>query len=177
MLQQKSRVAGLTLPIMAACSASVPKTGETMSNDETIETAPGTNRDFSFTVSTIAPDQIWRLWTSPATWGSWDQGLKSASMKGEMRLGSTGQIQPLSGPRSSFEVVAFDPHNAYAFVTRLPMARLRVERFFNEDRTTFTHRVSFSGPMAFAFARMFGSGFRRVLPPTMRQLNTLAEGA
>jgi hypothetical protein len=170
-------VAGFLAPLLAACGASSPKTGETMTNDPTQEIAPGTNRDFSFTVSTTAPDEVWRLWTTPSTWGAWDRGLKSAAMDGEMGLGSTGQIQPLSGPASSFEVVSFDPKNAYAFVTNLPMAKLKVERSFNADRTAFTHRVTFSGPMAFAFARMFGPGFRQALPPTMRQLNTLAEGA
>lgn len=167
--------ATMALPVVAACGTSAPETGETMPNDQTTEIAPGTNRDFSFTVSTDAPDQVWRLWTTPSTWGSWDRGLQSASMEGEMGLGSTGQIQPLSGPASSFEVVSFDPQDRYAFVTKLPMAELKVERSFNADRTAFTHRVTFSGPMAFAFARMFGPGFRQALPPTMRQLNTLAE--
>lgn len=166
--------AGLALPVLAACGAA-PETGETMTNGQTTEIAPGTNRDFSFTVSTNAPDAVWWLWTTPSRWGSWDRGLQSASMEGEMGLGSTGQIQPLSGPASGFEVVSFDPQNSYAFVTKLPMAELKVERSFNGDRTAFTHHVTFSGPTAFVFARMFGPGFRQALPPTMRQLNTLAE--
>jgi hypothetical protein len=97
-------------------------------------------------------------------------------MEGDMRLGSTGTITPLSGPQSAFEVVAFDPVQSYAFETRLPMASLRVERSFNAGRKEFTHRVTFKGPMAFAFARMFGPGFRKALPPTMDALNALAEG-
>ncbi len=145
-----------------------------MPNDQKAEVAAGTNRDFSFTIATTAPDDVWRLWTTPATWGSWDKGLQSASMDGDMQLGSTGKIQPQSGLKSNFEVVSFEPKNAYSFVTKLPMAQLRVQRSFNADRTAFTHRVTFSGPMAFAFARMFGPGFRAALPPTMRQLNTLA---
>ncbi len=170
-------IAGLALPVLTACGIAAPETGETMPNDQATEIAPGTNRDFSFTVPTNAPDEVWRLWTTPSTWGSWDQGLRSASMDGEMRLGSTGQIQPLSGPASKFEVVQFDPKDAYAFVTKLPLALLKVERSFSTDRTAFTHRVTFSGPMAFVFARMFGPGFRQALPPTMRQLNKLAEEA
>lgn len=148
-----------------------------MPNDQTPEVAPGTNQDFNFTIATNAPDQVWRLWTTPSTWGSWDRGLQSASMEGEMGLGSIGQIQPLSGPASRFEVTLLDPQNSYAFVTKLPMAKLKVERSFNADRTAFTHRVTFSGPMGFAFARMFSPGFRQALPPTMRRLNTLAEEA
>ncbi|WP_299026785.1 hypothetical protein [uncultured Sulfitobacter sp.] len=148
-----------------------------MAHNQNTDTALGTNRDFSFTLVTNAPDEIWRLWTTPSTWGAWDKGLKSALMNGEMELGSTGSIRPLSGPTSNFEVVSFDPQNAYAFVTKLPMAQLKVERSFNRDRTAFSHRVSFSGPMAFVFARMFGPEFRKALPPTMHALSTLAEGA
>ena len=98
-------------------------------------------------------------------------------MEGEMALGSTGQITPLSGPASQFEVTEFDPKISCAFVTRLPLAQLTVARSFNADRTAFTHRVRFSGPMGVAVARMFGPGFRKALPPTMRKLNDLAESA
>lgn len=141
---------------------------------QTTETAPGTNRDFSFEVSTIQPDRIWDLWTRPGTWGQWDRGLTSASMDGAMALGAVGQIVPASGPPATFEVVSFAPKQSYAFETRLPGSRLRVERSFNSDRTLFSHRVTFAGPTAFAFAQLFGPGFRRALPPTMHRLNDLA---
>ena len=167
----------VALCALASCDAVPADEGEASMTSETAEVAPGTNRDFSFTVSTSAPDEIWRLWTTPSIWGDWDRGLKSASMDGEMALESTGQIISLSGPASQFEVTEFDPKNSYAFVTQLPMAQLSVARSFNAARTAFTHRVSFSGPMAFAFARMFGPGFRKALPPTMRTLNALAESA
>ena len=165
----------ILLPTLAACSALAPDQGEKMKRDQSADTAPGTNKDFSFSMATRAPDQIRRLWTSPSTWGAWDKGLHSASMEGEMGLGSVGMIQPLSGPASQFEVVSFEPNTAYTFVTRLPMARLTVARSLNAERTEFTHHVTFTGPMGFAFARMFGPGFRKALPPTMRTLNTLAE--
>ena len=146
-----------------------------MNSDET-ELAPGTNRDFSFTVSTSRPDAVLQLWVTPSSWSQWDKGLRSASLEDLMSLGSVGQIIPLSGPSSRFEVVAFDPKQSYAFETRLPGSILRVERFFNAERTAFTHRVTFSGLSAGAFSRMFGPGFRAALPPTMRTLRALAEG-
>lgn len=173
------RAAIITISAFAALSGCA--TANTQHQEPILDTqnspiAPGSNRDFSFTVTTRAPAHVWALWTDPSTWGEWDKGLKSASMDGQMQLGSTGTITPLSGPQSSFKVVAFDPDQSYAFETRLPMAVLRVARSFNNDRTAFTHRVTFSGPMAFAFARIFGPGFRKALPPTMETLNALAEG-
>lgn len=158
-----------------ALSACTTQYVETEMPAQTAEIAPGTNRDFSYSVPTSNPDGVWDLWTRPDTWEQWDQGLKSASLDGEMVLGSMGQIVPLSGRPSAFEVVALDPKQSYAFETRLPGAVLRVERSFNADRTEFTHRVTFSGLAAGAFARMFGPGFRQALPPTMRQLKALSE--
>lgn len=169
-------IAASAFVALFGCAASSPEQQERTMPAQSNQIAPGTNQDFSFTVPTSAPDRIWSLWTDPSTWGDWDKGLKSASMEGDMRLGSTGVIIPLSGPQSAFEVVTFDPEKSYDFETRLPMATLRVERSFNADRTAFTHRVTFNGPMAFAFARMFGPGFRKALPPTMEALNALAEG-
>ncbi|MEM8776887.1 MAG: polyketide cyclase [Pseudomonadota bacterium] len=142
---------------------------------QTGEIASGTNRNFSFVLSTTNPDGIWDLWTKPSTWETWDRGLKSANMEDQMMLGSVGQITPKSGPPSSFTVVAFDPKQSYAFETKLPGAVLRVDRFFNANRTQFIHRVGFKGITAFAFARIFGPGFRQALPETMRVLETLAD--
>lgn len=161
----------VAVPLLPACTTAQ----ESPMENQTTEIAPGTNRSFSFTLSTSNPDGVWDPWTTPNTWEQWDRGLKSASMDGEMALGSVGQIIPLSGSSSSFEVVSFDPKQSYAFETRLPGAMLRVARSFNENRTEFTHRVTFSGIAAGAFARMFGPRFRQALPPTMRQLKALSE--
>lgn len=136
----------------------------------------GTNRDFSFSLATTAPDEVWRLWTTPATWGDWDRGLTSASLAEDMALGSKGEIVPLSGPRARFVVTRFEPKMAYAFRSPLPLAGLQVERSFSADRRVFTHRVSFDGPFGFLFALIYGPRFRAALPDTMRSLNALAEG-
>jgi len=137
--------------------------------------APGSNDDFHFTVGTTNPDGVWDLWTKPSTWQNWDKGLKSASLDGPMVVGSVGQLIPVSGPATTFTVVALQPRHSYAFETRLPGSTLRVERAFSKDRTAFTHRVKFSGLSAFLFARILGPGFRMALPHTMAKLRTLAE--
>lgn len=162
---------GAAVTMLTACATLEP---EANVQEEKSELAPGTNRDFSFTIPTAHPEDVWRLWITPSTWGRWDRGLKSAQMEGQMALGSVGEIEPLSGPSSRFTVVEFNPKQSYAFETRLPGATLRVERSFNAARTAFTHRVTFSGLSAFIFAPIFGPGFRKALPPTMRALEKLA---
>lgn len=135
----------------------------------------GTNRDFACTRLTRHPDRIWELWTTPDSWHMWDLGLRSAEMEAPMAQGSTGRLFPVSGPASRFQVTVFEPRDRYAFVTALPFANLTVARFFSEDRSSFTHRVSFSGPLAGLFAWHFGPRFRAALPPTLQRLVALSE--
>lgn len=170
-------VAVIGVVLLAACAAPTTpdQNGAQQMPSESALTS-GTNRQFSYSLATKSPDEVWRLWTTPETWGEWDRGLKSASLDGDMTLGSQGEIIPLSGPRGTFTVTRFEPKQAYTFQSPLPFATLEVERFFNEDRTVFTHRVSFDGPLGFIFASFYGSGFRAVLPETMRRLNEIAEG-
>ncbi len=144
-----------------------------MTGDET----EGTNRAFSYEVTTTAPvDRIWTLWTDVSTWQQWDQGLRDAELSEPMRNGAKGKIIPLSGPSASFTVTAFDPQQSYTFVTNLPLAKLTVRRtIVGTSPTRFRHDVSFSGPMGGIFANRFGPRFRAALPPTMRAIAALAE--
>lgn len=139
--------------------------------------AEGTNRAFSHTVTTDASsDRVWQLWTDVTTWKDWDKGLKDAKIDEPFALGAKGQILPLSGPSSRFEVVEYVEGQSYTFETRLPLARLIVRRsFVSLDPATFQHEVSFEGFLAVFWASRFGPGFRAALPPTMTSLSELAE--
>lgn len=143
----------------------------------TTEMAAGTSRRFSHVVETAATrDAIWARWTTPATWGEWDQGLKDARIDGEFVEGASGVITPLKGPKSSFVVTAVNPGSLCTFVTSMPGATLQVQRNFLEgDKTAFRHTVWFDGPMAWLWSRLYGRKFRRALPPTMLGLASKAE--
>ena len=139
--------------------------------------AEGANKRFFHDVRTTAdPDAIWRLWTSPQTWKLWDQGLADAEFEGAFVVGATGRIIPNAGPKSRFEIIALDPGRSYAFKTRLPLARLVVERaFVSRAPTCLRHEVRFEGFLGGFWAERFGPGFREALPPTMEELVRLAE--
>lgn len=132
--------------------------------------ALGTNANFEHTVMTeIDRARIWELWVEPATWGTWDGGLRSASSGGgRLWEGSLGQIVPLSGPPSEFRVMDMREGEGYSFATTLPLAKLTVSRFFVEGG--ITHRVRFEGVLGWLWAAAFGPGFRRELPLTMQRL-------
>lgn len=157
---------------LAACQTT--GTSTEMSNNALAE---GTNRAFSHSLETSASaDQIWQLWTEVSTWKDWDQGLQDAELEGTMTIGAKGKIIPLSGPSSRFEVTEFDDGNSYAFVTRMPFARLIVRRnLVSREPTIFQHEVSFEGALAGFWASRFGPQFREALPSTMEALSALAE--
>ncbi len=138
--------------------------------------AAGTNQRFSHTHTTTGtPDAIWGLWTNPASWANWDDGLKSATMTGGFTQGATGKLTPLKGPDASFEIVSLDHGVSYEFATKMPGARLHVLRELTEEEpTTFRHTVWFAGPLSWLWSRLYGKQFRTALPPTMRKLGDQA---
>ena len=142
--------------------------------------AEGRNSSFSHTLETTAvPDRVWRLWTDVSTWAAWDGGLKSAFMDGPFEIAATGQIVPLKGSIVPFTVTAATPKTSSTFVTKLPFARLKIERSLkalpDNGGTRFTHTVSFTGPLREVWGFILGRGFRKELPITMAKLAKLAE--
>jgi hypothetical protein len=144
-----------------------------------MEIAKGSNRDFSHSLeTTAAPVAIWSLWTTPSTWALWDLGLKSAELDGPFVEGAVGTIISKSGPASEFKVLHVEAGKRCTFGTRLPLARLEIDRFLEpspNEKVRITHHVSFSGVLAGFWAMLFGPGFRRDLPPTMARLAALAD--
>ena len=135
---------------------------------------------FDHTLKTkTAPGRVWAVWTDVARWPEWDGELESASVEGDqLALGAKGTLRPRRGPDSSFVVSEFEPEEGYAFATRLPLCKLVVRRWLSGDRdggTTFTHEVSFVGPLSFHFGALLGGRFRAALPGVMGNVRSIAE--
>ena len=169
----------IAFAVMVSAVATIPadakeKEQSTMPSSET----SGTNRAFSYEVTTTATaEQVWALWTDVSTWKAWDKGLRDAELAGPMQRGSKGKIISSSGSTAVFEVTEFDPKRFYTFVTALPLAKLTIRRtIVGASPTRFRHEVSFSGASAVVFANTLGPGFRKALPPTMREIAAIAEG-
>lgn len=135
---------------------------------------------FDHTVRTsAAPGDVWAVWADVPRWPEWDIELESASIEGgRFVLGARGTLRPRRGPASSFVVSEFEPEEGYAFATRLPLCELVVRRWLGESGdggTTFTHEVSFVGPLSPLFGALLGGRFRAALPAVMENVRAIAE--
>jgi hypothetical protein len=133
---------------------------------------------FSATKATTSSrHQIWALWRDADRWGEWDGGLRSARLNGPFATGTTGSLQPMTGPTSKFVIVDVRA-DGYTFETKLPFAVLRVVRQFEIGAPVpFTHTVSFHGPLRQLWAAILARGFQKELPHTLQRLAALAEQA
>lgn len=136
------------------------------------------NKHFWHTVETTAkPSEIWAVWMDVPNWKNWDTGLKDASAKEPLRLGTKGTILSLENRKSKFKVVEFTEGKSYTYKTKLPLGSLYVKRYVQTKNgtTTFTHEVWFKGLTAGIFAKAFGEKFRKMLPDVLLNIKKIAE--
>lgn len=140
--------------------------------------AQQSNTHFSHTVETRASSEtIWRIWTDIPNWNIWDDGLKTAELNGPFATGATGRLVPDKGPKTRFSVTEVVPGQSYTFRTALPLGAIYVKRFLSSqnDRTTFTHEVWFTGLTKGIFGRSLGRRYREILPEVMTSIKRIAE--
>lgn len=132
--------------------------------------AVGTLRRFHASAATDVPQEVWRLWTTPATWGEWDLGLREAHLDGPFVVGAQGTVTDRGGRTSPFRVTALEPGRRCVYEVPLVGARLELERTVDTAESgsgTVRHDVAFVGPAAPVWALLLGRGFRRQLGPTV----------
>lgn len=126
--------------------------------------------------TTASVPSIWHLWTDPDEWGGWDGGLKHARADAPLGPGVEGVIVPRTGPEARFTIIDWQPQQSYRFATRLPLARLIIERaVVSEEPVRIRHTVWFEGFLAPLWSAILGPGFRRALPSSLGRLVALAE--
>lgn len=115
------------------------------------------------------PEQVWRPWTTPTTWGSWDRGLRRAYGAQPFVAGAVGELEDLSGRRSAFRVVGVTDGLRCVVEVPLPGARLVLTRILL-DGGRLQHQVHLRGPLSPVWDVLLGRSFRRQLGPTVAAL-------
>jgi len=131
---------------------------------------------YSETVETAATaEAIWTLWSNPATWHTWDDEVKSASIYGDFIQGAKGVMQPASGPKVAFELSHVEINHAFTNRAKLPLATLEFSHSYCPSLTAdapaqLTHGVEIRGLLAPLFGFLIGRGVKKHLRTAMLNL-------
>lgn len=125
----------------------------------------------------VPPQVLFGLYEDVANWHCWDPDTASASLSGPFRVGSTGRLAPTQGREVPMELVSVVPNRSFTAVARLPLCAMHFEHTLEPtpQGTWVTHRVRFSGPLAFLLHALVGPQITRGLPRTLRSLKHHAE--
>ena len=137
------------------------------------------NARFGQTLETSAsPEMIWTIWTNVQAWPTWDTELEYAKLEGPFVLGAKGKLKAKGNQEAEFVITALEPGRSYTFSTILPMnSSLNVQRSLEQTgtQTSFTHLVTFEGPLAAPISNQLGPVYRAALPMVMERIRVLAE--
>ncbi|MBN9886238.1 SRPBCC family protein [Salipiger abyssi] len=129
------------------------------------------------TIEIDAPaTNVFALYANPELWPIWDSETKAVGLP-ELRRGAAGWLEPREGPRAKIRVTEVLPNRSFTIEGQLPLCRMTFghELTGNGQRTSATHWVAFSGPLAFLFRRLIGAGIDRTLPNTLAGLKRVSE--
>lgn len=133
--------------------------------------------DFANSITINASKEtIFAHYADVASWPVWDKEVKAVTLGG-LEVGSTGSLQPRSGPRAMITISELTPNTSFTVTSKLPLCKMQFGHELTSmgETTKATHSVDFSGPLAFLFRRLIGREIEKKLPTTLQGLKGVSE--
>jgi hypothetical protein len=129
--------------------------------------------------SRVTPEQFFARWIDHATWPDWSPDTEWVHLDAPPALGVSGELKPKGGPKTRFEISAFQPGREYTDTSFFPGARLVFQHLAARSgtETELVVRVTLSGPLARLWAGILGKGFRESAQADLDRLVTLVEAS
>ena len=123
------------------------------------------------------PETIFTIYENVEGWCQWDPDVLSSSITGAFVSGTVGKLKPKGGPSVKMRLTQVEKNRSFTDETTLPLCKMQFEHQLTPDGNTtqVRHRVSFSGPLAFFFGRVFGKQIKHGLPEALKRLKAKAE--
>ena len=127
-----------------------------------------------------SPDAVWRIWSDPNNWSTWNSGIREAAVNGAIANGVGGKM---TTNRGSTHVVTFhDVNEGRSFSMSMAGAPLTTFTFnceISPDRSgsTIAESVAITGPLAFLFGPMMGNEMAKHFVPVLDDLARTAESS
>jgi hypothetical protein len=127
--------------------------------------------------TTAAPAAVWERWTTPECWAEQDEGIEWARLRGQLAVGSTIELKPSHGPKTTVTISRLAAGTAFPTQGRLPGCRLTIDHEITagEEVSEFTHRITMRGVTVPIFRRLFGNAMAAGLPAMLTNIARLAE--
>lgn len=123
------------------------------------------------------PETVFALYADVASWSTWDPDTKSSSIEGPFQTGAIGRLRPTKGQKIGITFTSVTPNASFTCEAKPPLCTIRFDHELTPTAqgVKALHRVVFTGPLAFFFNLVVGSGVRKGLPHTMAKLKATAE--
>lgn len=120
--------------------------------------------------------QVFALYEDVGSWPAWDSETLAVHLPG-LRPGASGWLKPRQGPKAKICISEVVQDRSFTVEGLLPLCRMQFghELDGEGDRTSVTHWVRFTGPLAPLFRRLIGKGIDRTLPHTLAGLKRASE--
>jgi cobalt-zinc-cadmium efflux system membrane fusion protein len=126
----------------------------------------------AITTVDVPAEDLWEVAADVRRWPEWDPAIEAVSQADEVRPGGVFVVQARGGRQLRIEVEECSPPRHFAYVTRLPLARLRVMYEFEPvgAGTRFRVAVQLSGPLTPLWRRLLGEAQASVISEKARRL-------
>jgi hypothetical protein len=125
----------------------------------------------------VPPEVIDRIWSEVDRWHVWDPDTKRARLNGPFAVGARGRIVPSKGVGVPMLVTERSAGRSFTVEAYIPLFRMHFEHRVSPvaGGSQVTHRVWFTGALAWMFGPGVAKQLREGLPRTMQSLKTYAE--
>lgn len=128
--------------------------------------------------TSAAPNVVWRVWSDPNNWSTWNSGVKEAKVDGPIANGTRGKMTTSRG--STHAVTFVDVLTGRGFSMAMagpPLTTLRFSCSIEQKGggSNVSQSVTFSGPLGFLFGAMMGAEMAKHFVPVLDDLARTAE--
>ncbi len=125
----------------------------------------------------VSPTVIDKIWSEVDQWHLWDPDTKQARLNGPFAVGTNGRIVPSKGMGIPMVVTERSVGRSFTVEGYIPLFRIHFEHTVSAENggSKVSHRVWFTGTLAFLFGPGVAKQVREGLPRTMLSLKAYAE--
>jgi uncharacterized protein YndB with AHSA1/START domain len=136
-------------------------------------------KSYGVSRSTAAPPEtVWKLWSDPGNWSTWNSGIRSAKIDGPLANGVKGEMTTSRG--SVHDVTFHGVVQGRCFSMSMAGPPFTTITFSCEiepdgEGSTIAQDVEFDGPLGPLFGAMMGTGMAKHFVPVLDDLARTAE--